>query len=52
MNNIPRGNGFFVALFALNIILESLEKIDRIHGIVLPGHDEGVFNRSTIYPPK
>jgi glyoxylase-like metal-dependent hydrolase (beta-lactamase superfamily II) len=34
----------------MNIMLESLEKIDRINGIVLPGHDQEVFNRSTIYP--
>jgi glyoxylase-like metal-dependent hydrolase (beta-lactamase superfamily II) len=36
----------------LNIMRESLEKIGRINGIVLPGHDQEVFNRSTIYPPE
>jgi hypothetical protein len=36
----------------MNIMLESLEKIDGINGIVLPGHDQEVFNRSTIYPPE
>ena len=38
--------------YDLNTLLESHEKIDRIHGMVLPGHDEEVFNRSTIYPPE
>ena len=38
--------------YDLEVMLESLEKIDRIDGIVLPGHDQEVFNRSTIYPPK
>jgi len=42
-------NGVF---YDLNTILESLEKINRIDGIVLPGHDQEVFNRSTIYPPE
>jgi N-acyl homoserine lactone hydrolase len=42
-------NGVF---YDLNIMLESLEKIDRINGTVLPGHDEEVFNRSIIYPPQ
>ena len=41
-------NGVF---YDLNIMLESLDKIDRIDGTVLPGHDEEVFNRSIIYPP-
>lgn len=35
----------------LNLMMESLGKIDRIHGTVLPGHDQEVFNLSTIYPP-
>jgi glyoxylase-like metal-dependent hydrolase (beta-lactamase superfamily II) len=42
-------NGVF---YDLNIMLESLEKINRINGTVLPGHDEEVFNRSIIYPPQ
>jgi glyoxylase-like metal-dependent hydrolase (beta-lactamase superfamily II) len=42
-------NGIF---YDLNIMLESLEKIDRLNGIVLPGHDQEVFNRSNIYPPE
>jgi len=42
-------NGVF---YDLNAILESLEKIDRINGTMLPGHDEEVFNRSIIYPPQ
>jgi glyoxylase-like metal-dependent hydrolase (beta-lactamase superfamily II) len=42
-------NGIF---YDLNIMLASLEKIDRINGKVLPGHDNEVFNRSTIYPPE
>jgi glyoxylase-like metal-dependent hydrolase (beta-lactamase superfamily II) len=42
-------NGVF---YDLNIMLESLEKIDRIHGVVLPGHDQEAFNRSSIYPPE
>jgi len=45
--HIPNG-----VYYDLNTILESLEKIDRIDGIVLPGHDQEVFNRSTIYPPE
>jgi glyoxylase-like metal-dependent hydrolase (beta-lactamase superfamily II) len=36
----------------LNTMLESLDKIDRIRGTVLPGHDQEVFNRSNIYPPE
>jgi len=42
-------NGVF---YDLNIMLESVEKIDRINGIVLPGHDQEVFSRSSIYPPE
>ena len=42
-------NGIF---YDLNIMLESMRKIDRIDGTVLPGHDEEVFNRSNIYPPQ
>jgi N-acyl homoserine lactone hydrolase len=42
-------NGIF---YDLNTMLESLEKIDRINGTVLPGHDEEVFKRSIIYPPQ
>jgi glyoxylase-like metal-dependent hydrolase (beta-lactamase superfamily II) len=42
-------NGVF---YDLNIMLGSLEKIDRLNGIVLPGHDQEVFSRSAIYPPK
>ena len=45
--HIPNG-----VYYDLNTILESLEKINRIDGIVLPGHDQEVFNRSTIYPPE
>ena len=45
--HIPNG-----VYYDLDIMLESLGKIDRINGIMLPGHDEEVFNRSTIYPPK
>ena len=41
-------NGVF---YDLNTMLVSLEKIDRIHGMVLPGHDQEVFKRSAIYPP-
>jgi|MudIll2142460700_1097286.scaffolds.fasta_scaffold181022_2 glyoxylase-like metal-dependent hydrolase (beta-lactamase superfamily II) len=37
--------------YDLNVMLESLAKIDRIHGRVLPGHDPEVFNRSAVYPP-
>ena len=44
--HIPNG-----VYYDLNVMLESLEKIAKIHGIVLPGHDQEVFNRSTIYPP-
>ena len=40
-------NGVF---YDLNMMLESLEKIDKLHGIVLPGHDQEVFNRQNIYP--
>jgi N-acyl homoserine lactone hydrolase len=40
-------NGVF---YDLNMMLESLEKIDRLHGIVLPGHDQEVFKRQNIYP--
>jgi N-acyl homoserine lactone hydrolase len=34
----------------MDMMLESLEKIDKLHGIVLPGHDEEVFKRQNIYP--
>ena len=44
---IPNG-----VYYDLRIILESLVKIDRINGIVLPGYDQEVFNRSNIYPPE
>ena len=37
--------------YDLKTILESLDKIDRIQGAVLPGHDQEVFDRSTVYPP-
>jgi N-acyl homoserine lactone hydrolase len=42
-------NGVF---YDLNIMVESMEKIDRINGTVLPGHDGEVFNRSIVYPPQ
>ncbi len=45
--HIPNG-----VYYDLNIILESLKKIDKIHGIMLPGHDPEVFRRSRVYPPK
>jgi N-acyl homoserine lactone hydrolase len=45
--HIPNG-----VYYDLNVMLESLEKIDGIHGIVLPGHDQEVFTRSIIYPPE
>ena len=45
--HVPNG-----VYYDLNIMLKSLEKIDRINGTVLPGHDQEVFNRSVIYPPK
>ena len=45
--HIPNG-----VYYDLRIMLESLEKIDRINGIVLPGHDREVFSRSNIYPPE
>jgi N-acyl homoserine lactone hydrolase len=41
-------NGVF---YDLSTMLESIEKIDRIQGIVLPGHDQEVFNRCAVYPP-
>jgi len=41
-------NGIY---YDLDLILESLEKINRIPGTVLPGHDQEVFNRSLMYPP-
>jgi len=44
--HIPNG-----VYYDLNLMVESLEKIDRIHGTVLPGHDQEVFSLSTIYPP-
>ena len=37
--------------YDLNVMLESLAKIDRIHGRVLPGHDPEVFKGSAVYPP-
>ena len=42
-------NGIF---YDLNTMLESMDKIDRINGTVLPGHDGEVFNRSIVYPPQ
>lgn len=44
--HVPNG-----VYYDLDLIMESLEKIDRITGTVLPGHDQEVFNRSLIYPP-
>jgi glyoxylase-like metal-dependent hydrolase (beta-lactamase superfamily II) len=40
-------NGVF---YDLDMMLASLEKIDKLHGIVLPGHDGEVFKRRSIYP--
>lgn len=40
-------NGVFESL---EMMVESLEKIDKLHGIVLPGHDPEVFTRRNIYP--
>lgn len=37
--------------YDLEIILDSLTKIERIEGFMLPGHDEEVFYRSSVYPP-
>ena len=34
----------------MNMMLESFEKVDRLHGKVLPGHDPAVFERQNIYP--
>ena len=42
-------NGVF---YDIDIMRESLEKIDGIGGTVLPGHDPEVFNRSSVYPPE
>jgi N-acyl homoserine lactone hydrolase len=43
--HIPNG-----AFYNLNMMRESLAKIDRLHGTVLPGHDPEVFKRQKIYP--
>jgi glyoxylase-like metal-dependent hydrolase (beta-lactamase superfamily II) len=40
-------NGVFESL---EMMVESLEKIDKLQGTVLPGHDPEVFNRQHIYP--
>jgi N-acyl homoserine lactone hydrolase len=44
----PIPNGVY---YDLDLIQQSLEKIGRIQGTVLPGHDQEVFNRSLVYPP-
>jgi N-acyl homoserine lactone hydrolase len=43
--HIPNG-----VYYDMNMMLESFEKIDTLHGIVLPGHDQEVFERQNIYP--
>ncbi|MBN1756217.1 N-acyl homoserine lactonase family protein [bacterium] len=43
--HIPNG-----AFEDMDMMVESLEKIDRLHGTVLPGHDPEVFKRQRIYP--
>jgi N-acyl homoserine lactone hydrolase len=43
--HIPNG-----AFEDMDMMLESLEKIDKLHGVVLPGHDQEVFRRQNIYP--
>jgi N-acyl homoserine lactone hydrolase len=43
--HIPNG-----VYYDMNMMLENLEKIDKLHGIVLPGHDQEVFERQSIYP--
>ena len=43
--HIPNG-----VYYDMNMMLESLAKIDKLHGIVLPGHDQEVFERQSIYP--
>lgn len=35
--------------YDLDVIRESMEKVDKLHGIVLPGHDQKVFERKS-YP--
>ncbi len=42
-------NGVF---YDLDLMLESLAKIDRLHCAVLPSHDQEVFRRSAVYPPQ
>ena len=44
----PVPNGVY---YDLGLIKQSLEKIRRIQGTVLPGHDQEVFNRGPVYPP-
>jgi N-acyl homoserine lactone hydrolase len=40
-------NGVF---YDMATMLKSIEKIDRLHCSVLPGHDQEVFERQSIYP--